>query len=124
MARYANGVMAFEANPAIAQFARSVAPRNVEVMNVALSSTPGRATLKIPRNSKGKTVNELATIEPGNPLHSGDAASTEIELKRLDDFEIASCSLIRSTWKGTRSPCLTARPSSSQQSGGADDRTG
>ena len=31
MARYANKVIAFEANPAVAQFARAVAPRNVEV---------------------------------------------------------------------------------------------
>ena len=55
MARYANKVIAFEANPAVAQFARAVAPRNVEVVNVALSSAPGRATLKIPRNSGGAT---------------------------------------------------------------------
>ena len=53
MARYADKVIAFEANPAVAQFARTVAPRNVEVINVALSSAPGRATLKIPRNPKG-----------------------------------------------------------------------
>ena len=53
MARYANKVIAFEANPAVAQFARAVAPRNVEVVNVALSSAPGRATLKVPRNPKG-----------------------------------------------------------------------
>ena len=95
MARYANKVIAFEANPAVAQFARAVAPRNVEVINVALSSAPGRATLKIPRNPKGETVDELATIEPGNPLHAGDAAATEVEMKRLDDLDIANCSFIK-----------------------------
>ena len=95
MARYANKVIAFEANPAVAQFARTVAPRNVDVINVALSSTPGRAMLKIPRNPKGETVAELATIEPGNPLHAGDAAATEVEMKRLDDLNIASCSFIK-----------------------------
>ena len=95
MARYANKVIAFEANPAVAQFARAVAPRNVEVVNVALSSAPGRATLKIPRNPKGDTIDELATIEPGNPLHGGDAATTEIEMKRLDDFSIANCSFVK-----------------------------
>ena len=95
MARYADKVIAFEANPAVAQFARAVAPRNVEVVNVALSSAPGRATLKIPRNPKGATIDELATIEPGNPLHAGDAATTEVEMKRLDDFAIANCSFIK-----------------------------
>jgi FkbM family methyltransferase len=95
MARYAQKVIAFEANPAVAQFARTVAPRNVEVINVALSSAPGRATLKVPRNPKGETIDELATIEAGNPLHAGDAAATEVEMKRLDDFSIANCSFIK-----------------------------
>ena len=95
MARYAGKVMAFEANPAVAQFARTVAPRNVEVINVALSAAPGRATLKVPRNSKGDTVSELGTIEAVNPLHAADAASTEVEMKRLDDFGLANCSFIK-----------------------------
>src|SRR6185436_19005585 len=45
MARYADKVIAFEANPQVAAFARSVAPRNVEVVTVALSSQAGRTTL-------------------------------------------------------------------------------
>jgi len=95
MARSASRVIAFEANPAVARFARAVAPRKVEVINVALSSTPGRATLKIPRNPMGDTIDELATIEPGNPLHAADAANAEIEMKRLDDVPIANCSFIK-----------------------------
>ena len=95
MARFAGKVVAFEANPAVAQFARAVAPRNVEVVNVALSSASGRTTLKIPRNTEGNTIDELATIESGNPLHSGDAAATNIDMKRLDDFAIADCSFIK-----------------------------
>ena len=95
MARYADKVIAFEANPAVAQFARAVAPRNVEVINVALSSAPGRATLKIPRNSGGATVDELATIELGNPLHAGNSDTIQVEMKRLDDMGIANCSFIK-----------------------------
>jgi FkbM family methyltransferase len=95
MARHAGKVIAFEANPAVARFARAVAPRNVEVVNVALSSAPGRATLKIPRSSSGATVTELATIEPGNPLHAGDSDAVEVEMKRLDDMKIANCSFIK-----------------------------
>ena len=52
MARYAARVLAFEANPQVAAFAARVAARNVEVVNVALSSAPGRATLKIPQNAE------------------------------------------------------------------------
>jgi FkbM family methyltransferase len=95
MARYAGKVIAFEANPAVAQFARAVAPRNVDVVNVALSSAAGRTTLKIPRNPTGETIDELATIEAGNPLHAGDAAAVEIEMKRLDDFAVTNCSFIK-----------------------------
>jgi len=95
MARHAGKVIAFEANPAVAQFARMVAPPNVEVVNVALSSAAGRTRLKIPRNPKGDTIDELATIEPSNPLHASDAAMTEIETKRLDDFAITNCSFVK-----------------------------
>lgn len=95
MARYAARVIAFEANPAVAALTTRVAPRNVEVINVALSSAPGRATLKIPLNPDGRTIDELATIEAGNPLHAGVAASAEVAVKRLDDFAIANCSFIK-----------------------------
>jgi FkbM family methyltransferase len=95
MARYAGRVLAFEANPDVAEFTARVAPRNVEVVNVALSSRPGRATLKIPLNPNGRAIDELATIEAGNPLHAGAAASAEVEMKRLDDLAISNCSFIK-----------------------------
>ncbi len=95
MARHAAKVIAFEANPQVAAFTARVAPRNVEVVNVALSSAPGRASLKIPLNPKGAAISELATIEPGNPLHAGAMASADVEMKRLDDFAITNCSFIK-----------------------------
>jgi len=95
MARYATTVVAFEANPAVAAFTRSVAARNVDVVNVALSSTAGHTTLKIPRNPNGETIDELATIEPDNPLHAGDSDTVQVEMKRLDDMGITNCSFIK-----------------------------
>lgn len=95
MARYAAKVIAFEANPQVAAFTARVAPRNVEVVNVALSSAPGRASLKIPLNAGGRTIDELATIEAGNPLHAGATASADVAMKRLDDFAILNCSFIK-----------------------------
>src|SRR6266850_1282958 len=56
LARHAGKVLAFEANPEVAAFARNVAPRNVEVVNMALSSRAGRATLKIPLNPRGHAI--------------------------------------------------------------------
>src|SRR5947208_12466031 len=70
MARYAGKVIAFEANPQVATFARTVAAPNVEIVNAALSSSSGRASLKIPLNPKGQPIDELATIEADNPLHA------------------------------------------------------
>lgn len=95
MARFAGKVVAFEANPDVAAFTARVAPRNVEVVNVALSSASGRARLKIPLNAQGRAIDELATIEAGNPLHAGTAASADVEMKRLDDFAITNCSFIK-----------------------------
>jgi FkbM family methyltransferase len=95
MARYAGKVIAFEANPQVAAFARTVAARNVEVVNAALSSSVGHVTLKIPLNPKGQPIDELATIEAGNPLHASESGSMDVEMKRLDDFNIANCSFIK-----------------------------
>jgi len=95
MARHAGKVIACEANPAVAAFARSVAPRNVEVINVALSSAPGRATLKIPLGASGETIDELATIDAGNPLQGRAATIATVEMKRLDDLAIPNCSFIK-----------------------------
>jgi len=114
MARYAGKVIAFEANPAVARFARAVAPRDVEVINVARSSIAGRVTLKIPRNPKGATTDELGTIEAGNPLHPSSGASAETEMKRLDDSTSRTARSSRSMWKATRRRCSTAHPRSSR----------
>ena len=75
MARYAGKVIAFEANPQVAAFTRTVAARNVEVINAALSSASRPRDAEIPLNSKGAPIDELATIEPGNPLHAGESGS-------------------------------------------------
>jgi len=94
MARYAGKVIAFEANPEVAAFARSVAARNVEVINVALSSRAGRTTLTVPLNARGRAVTELASIAP-KPQSGGNAVTVEVETRRLDDFSVSNCSFIK-----------------------------
>src|SRR4029077_8548533 len=93
MARYAEKVIAFEANPQVAAFARKVAARNVEVINVALSSRAGRTPLTVPLNAKGRTVTELASVAPQQ--RSENAITIDVETRRLDDFPIANCSFIK-----------------------------
>jgi len=93
MARHADKVIAFEANPQVAAFARNVAPDNVEVISVALSSQAGRTTLTVPLNAKGRAVTELASIAPQQ--HSGNTVTVDVETRRLDDFPIANCSFIK-----------------------------
>src|SRR5438477_7290681 len=94
MARYAGKVIAFEANPQVAGFTRKVAPRNVKVINVALSSSAGRTTLTVPLNAKGRAVTELASIAP-NQATPENSVGFDVETRRLDDFPIANCSFIK-----------------------------
>lgn len=95
MARHAAKVMAFEANPRVAAFTAGVVPHNVEVINAALSSAPGRATLRVPLNAKGGEVSELATLHADVGLLSDTIANVVVEAKRLDDFAITNCSFIK-----------------------------
>ena len=95
LSRHARKVVAFEANPRVAAFARSMAPRNVEVMNVALSSTAGEMTLRIPLNRRRSTVDDLATIEPLNPAGSEDGVSARVTTRRLDDFAFTGCGFLK-----------------------------
>jgi len=95
LARHAARVVAFEANPRVAKFARTVAPSNVAVENVALSSTNGETTLRIPINRRNNTVDDLATIEPKNPLQSEVVVTEKVATKRLDDYGFPSCDFIK-----------------------------
>jgi FkbM family methyltransferase len=88
-------VVAFEANPDVAAFARSVASRKVRVINVALSDENGRAKLRIPLNRRGGTTNDLATIAPGNSLDSQEFVTVEIETRQLDDYNFDDCGFIK-----------------------------
>lgn len=92
---HARKVTAFEANPAVAAFAKSAAARNVSVINAALSSAAGRAVLKFPLNRKGEGVTEAGTIEPNNPIYSADVASIEVPVHRLDDLAIENCGFVK-----------------------------
>lgn len=95
LAKHATRVMAFEANPRVAAFARLVAPRNVEVINVALSSTGGETPLRIPINRHNNTIDDLATIESKNQLDAEHIVAEKVVTKRLDDYGLSGCGFIK-----------------------------
>ena len=95
LSRYAGKVLAFEANPQVAAFAKRVAPRNVEVFNMALSSSEGRARVRVPVHAGGHPIDELGTIEPSHPLHAAGLTAGEVPMRRLDDLGITDCSFIK-----------------------------
>jgi FkbM family methyltransferase len=95
LAKHAARVVAFEANPRVAQFARQVAPSNVVVENVALSSAAGETTLRIPINRRNNTIDDLATIEPKNALQSEIIVTEPVATRRLDDYGFSGCDFIK-----------------------------
>lgn len=88
-------VVSFEANPAVATFARAVAPRNVEVINVALSSVAKPTTLRIPINGRGHTIDDLATVDEKIDFGGGEFIAAEILSKPLDAYNYANCAFIK-----------------------------
>ncbi len=108
LAKHAARVVAFEANPRVAKFARMVAPSNVAVENVALSSATGETTLRIPINRRNNTVDDLATIEPENPLESEAIVTEKVATRRLDDYAFPAAASSRSMLKVIRRRSSTA----------------
>jgi FkbM family methyltransferase len=92
LARHSDRVIAFEANPDVAALTRRIVPRNVDVINAALSSRAGRASLKMMKNSRGTGVTEAGTI-----AHDllDDPLVINVETRRLDEFPVGRCSFIK-----------------------------
>jgi FkbM family methyltransferase len=87
LARQAQTVHAFEANPELAGYLRQVVPPNVEVHDVALGARPGTATLRVPV-VRGRHVRGRGTLADANPFSDLDADAvdaTVVRCERLDD---------------------------------------
>jgi FkbM family methyltransferase len=95
LAKHASRVVAFEANPRVAKFARMVAPSNVAVENVALSSATGETTLRIPINRRNNAIDDLGTIEPKNSLQSEIIVTEKVATRRLDDYAFPGCDFLK-----------------------------
>jgi FkbM family methyltransferase len=95
LAKHAARVVAFEANPRLAEFARQVLPSNVEIKSVAVSGANGEATLRIPLDRRNSMIDDLATVEPKNILHFDAVTSAPVATRRLDDFGFENCGFIK-----------------------------
>ena len=95
LARLVPRVVAFEADPDVAALARRLAPRNVEVVNVALSTANGSATLHIPLNARGRPIGDRATIEPPGASEADRFTTVEVPIRRLDDCGYPDCGFIK-----------------------------
>jgi FkbM family methyltransferase len=100
LAKRAKRVVAFEANPRVAEFAKSVVPSNVAVECVALSSARGEKTLRVPINRRADTVDDLGTIEPRNTFRADAVVTHTVTSKKLDDYGFADCGFIKMDVEG------------------------
>lgn len=84
----ANRIIAFEANPDLAELLRSVSPSNVQIENCAISDTPGSLNLKIPRIA-GIQNTGMATVSPSNTFDTQSVDSIDeisVQAITLDDY--------------------------------------
>ena len=95
LAKSAAQVIAFEANPRVAAFARLVMPPKVTVESVALSSASREMTLRIPINKRNNPVDDLATVEPRNALQADLIITQPVVARRLDDYGYRDCGFIK-----------------------------
>ena len=95
-ARFAAKVVAIEANPSVASFAKLVAAPNVDVEAAAISSFDGLTTLRVPANRLNDPVDDLATIEASNTLSSFERIEAQtVQTRRLDHLAHSHVGLIK-----------------------------
>lgn len=88
LAKAAALVIAFEANPVLACYLRSVSSANVIIVNNAVSDKPGQLSLKIPRIA-GVQNTGMATVSRSNTFESQPVESVDeiiIQAITLDDY--------------------------------------
>jgi len=106
LARYAAHVYAFEPNPQPLRILRSVADRNVTVVEMAISDRTGEAGLVVPRGRKGWS-NNGARIERAQ---GGDTATVSVPCSRIDDLGYRDIGFIKIDVEGhEKSVLLGAR---------------
>ncbi len=89
--RLSGRVMAFEPNPTLAAFIKSVAPVGLTVLQVALSSENGEAELAIPLDSE--RGHGWASVRPN--FLDGPLERVRVPARRLDDLKLPPVRFIK-----------------------------
>lgn len=82
LAKVADRVLCFEANPSLAHKLKQAVPTNCEIISKAVSATSGQCFLNIPATDKGTPSVNTATLET---VEGSIASTVEVTMVSLDD---------------------------------------
>ena len=96
LAKVANRVLCFEANPVLAKTLKRAVPANCEIISKAVSAKSGRCVLNIPATAKGTPSVNTATLET---IDGNIAKTVEVAMVSLDevyaDYGLSDVSFIK-----------------------------
>ncbi len=106
LARLYERVHAFEINPTLANRLSALAPRNVTVHPIGLSSRSGTATLFTPF-FHGRPLTGWASLDPDNCPSSEHILQTEVSVRPLDTLEFDNVTFLKADVEGHELDLLT-----------------
>jgi FkbM family methyltransferase len=103
LAKLCREVHAFEPNPAMFNYLAKAVPGNVKVYECALSNFNGKGTFNLPTsgNQVHHTRGSLLDVQAAS-----ESRSFEVEIHRLDDYELQDLSFIKTDVEGAELECL------------------
>jgi FkbM family methyltransferase len=105
LADLADRVVAFEPNPDYAAFARRMLRGRAEVHALALSNRAGRGSLHVPLSDQGMVLHLAGSLK-GTHSQFRDSKSYEVEVRTLDDFNLANTRFIKADVEGSEREVL------------------
>jgi FkbM family methyltransferase len=105
LAGMADRVVAFEPNPDYAAFARWMLRGRAEVHAVALSDQAGRGSLHVPLSDQGMVLHLAGSLK-GTHSQFRDSKSYDVEVRTLDDFDLANTRFIKADVEGSEREVL------------------
>jgi FkbM family methyltransferase len=108
IATTARHVHAFEPQPKVFRQLKAASPRNVTPHNVALSETPGRATLHIPETGNGEA--SLRDLDSTRAI-----AEVSVELRTLDSYAFDDLGFLKVDVEGHEESLLLGAAESVQR---------
>lgn len=108
-------VVAFEPNPAVVADLERMGVPNLEVHNVALSSSEGTLELFVPRMD-GREQHGWASFDPGNLPGATDFRVLEVPVRPLDAFGLKDVSFIKIDVEGHEPAALAGAAATIRES--------